>query len=133
MPALSNISINDGETTPVTHVFKPAGPDGQGVFVFRESDGVAVGDNVLTVSSRDTGNYRKVILRLRMPQTATQVVNGVSSEIVSRTNYAEATFRFAPDSTTQERLNLVTLMKAALQSGQNPDLQAVLVDNEGYY
>lgn len=133
MPLLSNIVILDGESTPVEHTFKPVSKQSDGVSTFTESDGVSVGDNVITVSSRVSNNNRKVVVRLRMPMTATQVVNGMASEVVTRTLYAETTFRFPDTCTTQERVNIVTLMKALLQTGQNPDLVAVLTDNEEYY
>lgn len=132
MPWLQDIDLVDGETTPVTHTFTPARQDQGGVSTFVESDGVPVGDNMLTVSSKMNDTNRKIIVRLRMPMTATQTVNGVASEVVTRTLFGEFSLRFPSTSTTQERQNVVSMMESAL-SGSNTALQDILVNNEEFF
>jgi len=132
MPALTIITANDRESTPVTHSFSPDGEE-NGVFRFVETDGVPVGDNVLTVSKNVTpAQKRKLRVRLAMPVTVTETVNGVDSPKIVRTAYADFAFTFDKESTLQERKNLVGLMAGLLASSE-PSMNEVLTELKGFY
>lgn len=54
MPALANIVINDGATTPVAHTFTPSGPDKNGVnWLFDRSGGIAIGFPAISIDLRE--------------------------------------------------------------------------------
>jgi len=119
MPAISTLTLYDRESTPVAHPFTPAGFRNE-VAMWKESNGTPVGDNTFTVSSRKTpsGLY-KIKMVLAMPTTVTETVNGVDSEKVVRTAYANLEFSFAENSTVQERKNTVGILQDALMSDQS--------------
>lgn len=131
MPALTSITVADGASTPVNHEFVPAGKPVAGVSEFRNTDGVAVGDNVLTVSS-SLNARRKVSIRFKLPQTATQTLNGVSSEIVTKTAYVRMDFDFAADSTLIERKDAVAFASNILGAGQT-EVREVLLNLRDFY
>jgi hypothetical protein len=78
MPAIANVVINDGATTPVAHTFTPLGKDDKGVYWFEQSTPAPANplgakrlgykqDRVLDSNSKQlTGNSR-VILTLALP------------------------------------------------------------------
>lgn len=132
MPALTSITVQDRESTPVDHTFIPDG-ENNGVFRFTESDGVPVGDNTLTIAKTVTGAMkRKVRLRLALPQVASEVINGVSSPKVVRTAYADLTLSFDAESTTQERENAVGILHNLLDSNSTL-VNSVVTELEGLY
>jgi hypothetical protein len=128
MPALTSVAVYDGEDTPVLHTFVPQNMTA-GVASFKETDGVPVGDNILTVSSSH-GTRHKVDIRLRLPQTATQTVNGVPSEIVTRTIYATVRFDYPSDSTEQERDNASEIISNLLKQAT---MKTVVVGLSDFY
>jgi hypothetical protein len=132
MPALTSITINDGESTPVAHTFVPQSKTDTGLARLVESDGTPIGDNVVTVSLKRTPTKVKARLSLAMPVTVDETVNGVVSPKVVRTAYANIDFSFDPTSSLQERKNLAVLAGNALASG-DVFIDAVFHDLEGIY
>lgn len=54
MPALANITINDGQATPVAHTFNPSGPDKNGVnYFYDRSGGIAIGFPAISIDLRE--------------------------------------------------------------------------------
>jgi len=132
MPALSTITINDRETTPVPHAYAPQ-LEKDGVFTFLVRDGVPLGDEKLTVSNVTTQNGTvKVRLRLVDPILFTQTVQGIERQTLERTAYASVEFSFDQRSTLQERKNLVGKMANLLDSSQT-DVMAICQDLEAFY
>lgn len=131
MPALQTISLNDRETTPVVHAFIPNNRD-NGVATVTRSNGVGVGDETLTVSSKWVGTKRKARMVLAVPVVQTQTINGIATPVVVRTAYAEINFTFDKTSTTQERKNLVGMLQDSLTATKTL-VNGAVIDMEGIY
>lgn len=114
MPQLQNLVLTDRATTPVSHTFVPREiTNGVGAVV--ESSGVPVGDSRFTVSLRQTSSKKYVgVLKLAVPVVQNQTINGVTSPVVVRTAYAEATFTFDSTSTEQERKDAIGMFYSSL-------------------
>jgi hypothetical protein len=119
MPNLTSLVLTDRAATPVNHTFAPQGINPQGVAALRESSGVPIGDNQVTVSQKQlsTGKWQSR-LQFTFPIVQTQTINGVSAPTVVRTARAEVSFKFDSTSTLQERKNAVGMVASALASSQ---------------
>jgi len=118
MSARTNLVINDRATTPVAHTYTPDGDDTNGVHVYSEKTTVPAGNPRFTASLRNSnGKYRPTV-KLVIPVTQTQTINGVSSPVVVRTSYAEVNFTFDALSSEQERADTVGLLANALAASQ---------------
>ena len=114
MPQLQNAVLKDRATTPVNHTFTPRDIKGN-VGELVETRGVPVGENRLTVSLRKTANGRyKGVVKLAIPEVATQTINGVSTPVVVRTAYAEVNVDFSATSSQEERNNAIGMLHSAL-------------------
>jgi len=114
MPQLANVVINDGASTPVAHTYTPMDIVGN-VARLVESNGVPVGNNVLTTSLTKTAAGRwKPVLKLQLPIVQTQTINGVSTPVVVRTAFANVEMSFDGTSTAQERKDAIALLTNAL-------------------
>lgn len=132
MPTLSPISLTDRESTPATHTFVPQSRTND-VSTFVERDGVPLGDNKLTVSLKKTQSGRyNVAIKMVLPQTVTETVNGVASESVARVAYADMKLSFDASSTAQERDNAIGMICSSLDSGQS-EMIALARDLETFY
>lgn len=120
MAARGNLVVNDRTSpTPVAHTFSPDGDDANGVHVFSEKTTVPAGNPRFTASLSQTksGRYTPK-LKLSVPITQTQTINGVSSPVVVRTAYIEVSANFDALSSTQERADAVGLMANAMATAQ---------------
>jgi hypothetical protein len=132
MPALTTITVNDREDTPVAHTYTPGAPS-KGVYEFVNSDGVPIGDEKLTVSISPTGNGNiRTRIRMMDPIVVTETINGVDRPKVERTAYASLEFTFSDRSSKQERENLVGKLANALSESQT-FMMSVCTDLEGIY
>lgn len=131
MPNLSNITVQDRESTPVSHTFSPNGEDA-GLAIFVEAGDTMVGNNTLTISSRDTGTNVKVRVKLDMPTVLTETVNGISSPRVVRRSVIDATLSFAKSSTLQERQNAIGIFANTLSASQT-DVDKVVTAVEKWF
>lgn len=115
MPQLQNLVLTDRATTPVNHTFTPRGHEGADGGRVVKAGITAIADLLFTIEPRRTpqGRY-KVDIRLVIPVVQNKVENGVSSYVVTRTNRVMMSFDFAPDSTEQERNDLVGMIRSAL-------------------
>jgi hypothetical protein len=113
MPQLTAFSLNDRETVPVAHAFVPNGAPG-GVGKMVRSNGIPVGNEVLTLSTRPVGKRYKGKIVIAVPVVQTQTINGVSTPTVVRTAYIECNTTFDETSTEQERANVVGMLYNAL-------------------
>lgn len=135
MPSVSSISVNDGETTPVTHVFVLAGfnPSNsrEAEYVNLPADGNPGNAERLRIAVKDTpaspDQYgqpgvkvapRTVSVRLHDPKVFTDSTTGIN-----RVDYPVEVFidfKVHPRATVQEVKNLRTLAAAVLMvSGLN--------------
>jgi len=131
MSQLESIVLLDAETTPVAHTFVPQAIK-DGVAALKESDGVPLGDNYVTLSIKDTPAYYKVRALLSVPQVVNETINGVTVPSVVRTAYANIDLRFDKQSTVQERQNLAA-MASDLLSGGNNLIASTIHDLEGIF
>lgn len=119
MSARTNLVINDRAGTPVAHTYSPDGDDTSGVHLYSEKTSVPAGNPRFTarLPAPSNGKYRPS-LRLQVPVTQTQTINGVSTPVVVRTAYAEVNFVFDALSSTQERADVVGLLANSLAASQ---------------
>lgn len=117
MAQLTSIVLTDRKATPVAHTFLPRTIEGP-VATLIESTGIPVGDSRFTISlGKPTaqGKY-KPTLRLTIPVVQTQTLNGVSTPVVVRTAYAEASFSFDATSSEAERNDVVGMLADSLRA-----------------
>lgn len=114
MPALANISINDGKATPVAHVYAPVTTDGSNAELANRAASIPQGFENLKVDVRKpasaTGAYR-IQVSLVLPTVAT--VNGVDT--VVRQSQASLTINMSQLSTAVERRDMRVLLANLLQ------------------
>jgi hypothetical protein len=133
MPELQSLAVYDGETTPILHTFVPTFPgNSQGVVRLKESDGVPLGDNILTLSLRQTDTKYKGRVLLVMPIVVDETINGVVVPRVVRSAIADVTLTFDQTSSAQERENVMTLMGNILL-GNQVLISGAFHDLEGIY
>ena len=101
MPAFAPITIFDGASTPVAHVFVPNGesPKDSAITRWKKSTGVKQGDYLLSTSLRDSGTKTKFRAQLTLPVMVTETINGVSVPRVVRSIFADLTLTMDETST----------------------------------
>lgn len=118
MSARANLVINDRAGTPVAHTYSPDGDDVNGVHVYSEKTSVPAGNPRFTASLRNSNGKYRPTLKITVPVTQTQTINGVSTPVVVRTAYGEVNFTFDSLSSTQERADCVGLLVNSLAAAQ---------------
>lgn len=118
MSARTNLVLTDRAATPVAHTFSPDGDDANGVHLFSEKAGVPAGYSRYTASLRQTNGKFRAVLKLAVPVTQTQVINGVSSPVIVRSAYAEVQLTFDALSSVQERADIIGMMYSSLPAAQ---------------
>lgn len=140
MPAIGNVTINDGATTPVAHTFGPAGIDANGVAKFADrSGGIPVGYLTVDISLRSpspkslekmylvTARTVTPVLEVTSPSTSTgiQPAPTVAYKLIAETKY------WMPErSTLQNRKDLRALHKNLLADAS---MTAVVENLESIY
>jgi hypothetical protein len=123
MPAIGNVVINDGATTPLAHTFGPAGIDGLVAGYADRSGGIPVGYYSLDVSLRKPSpkSIEKMYLatfRIKTPileQTSPSTSTGIQpAPTVGYTPIAELKFWLPERSALQDRKNLRAFVKNLL-------------------
>lgn len=132
MPAMTTITVNDRETTPVAHAFVPARRSNDGVNTFLRSGDSPAGREKLTLSLKSSSDKTKARLVLAVPVVIDEVINGVVRKAVQRTAYADVTFSYDNLSTLQERKNLVGLV-ANLLSASEATVDGVVTQLDDLY
>nr|UJQ85411.1 MAG: putative coat protein [Leviviridae sp.] len=119
MPQLQNLVLTDRTpVTPVAHTFTPRDITSDGVGHVGSSSGTPIGEQRASVSMKKRGNRYKGEFRLVRPVVVTETINGVSVPSVSRTAYATLTVDFDERSTTQERDDMLGMVRTALDTGK---------------
>lgn len=128
MPAQSSQSINDGQATPVAHVFSPMG--------VLQAGGEMIASYINRASSVLTGGAERLMHYFRSKKDGalghrvaivlpiTETVGGI--QVVTRVLRSTTTFDIPANSTAQNRKDLRVLTYNALATGTNV---AVAVDN----
>lgn len=115
MPAIGNIVINDGETTPIAHTFTPTTTNGAVAKLNARNSTTIEGWETLVVDvkqAQKSGQAAQVRIGLGDPVEAT--VDGQT--VVVRTSSFELKFNSPITSTAQERKNMRLLAVNALQN-----------------
>jgi hypothetical protein len=132
MPAVANVVILDGETTPVSHTFEPAKTTADYVLYEDRDAGIYIGNKKLVVTiTRPQGNGNvgnrnvKVNVRLEVPRlenVSNSTVTGIApAPTVAYRHMGDVTFTCPERGTKQERINLRALFRSALGHAQVMD------------
>lgn len=108
MPAITSIAINDGESTPISHVLAPVTTNGALARYANRAGTTPAGfetlvAEVLAPRTRDGAHT----VRFGFGDPVEVAVNGITA--VDHVNSFELKFNFSQKSTKQERKNLRTL------------------------
>lgn len=125
MPAIGNVVISDGATTPVAHTFAPVGIDGTVATYADRSGGIPVGYWTLSIGLREPvkngAAVYKVTAKLLLPileQTSPSTATGIQpAPTVGYTMAANVEFLLPARSTLQNRKDVLALCKNALANG----------------
>lgn len=135
MPNLAPLVLKDQATTPADHTFTPRSfSASNNEAVLAESTGVPVGDSTVTITGplvTPKGRYRVDIV-VKVPVVQTETINGVSNPKVVKAAYANLSFNFDANSTTQERKDIIAFVRNALATDQAM-MQGVIRDLTGLY
>jgi len=121
MVAATSFSVDDRESTPVSHTFTPNGFSADNsVAFFKNVGSVPIEDEKFSISWRESkaSQNRKVRLKLEVPVVVTETINSVNVPKVARVAICDATFTFSLDSSEQERDNAVGMFANALAASQ---------------
>lgn len=110
MPAQADLGLYDAQATPVLRTFKAAGVS-NGIAKWLEKTASVISGYLsvtfgmqLPTKAADPVRHKLV---LKTPTTATETTNGVARQIVTRQSMATVDVIIAPDSTLQERKDLM--------------------------
>jgi len=117
MPSNAPITVNDGKSTPASHVFVPTRIDKDNKAFFAENVGSSLqGRPQLSyVTSGGVGGAaHKVALQITVPKLVTVTDGAGTREVVQHTPIAKTEFVFQSTTSAQERKDMRMLMANAL-------------------
>jgi hypothetical protein len=129
MPAIANLTINDGQAAPAAHTFSVVGTTGAKATWADKSGGIPIGYAKFTNEVREaksSNGAHSVIYGYELPTMGT--VNGVSQRV--RVSSAQVRLNYAQDSTDQERKDLVAYV---INSLSNATVKAAAIGIEPHY
>lgn len=134
MPAIANIVIADGQPTPVNRTFAPLMVDKAGVaWHENRATGIQIGYDTLTIGLRRATQQvtnNKLAVKLTLPTlevTSPSTATGIQPQPTKAYELtAFVDFVLPSRSNTQERKNLITLLRNAVAPG---GVIAVCVEN----
>lgn len=113
MPALGNIVLKDGQSTPVDHTFTPVTTNGALAELANRTASSPRGfENLRIEMLKPAGGATAYKLRVGFNDPVEANVDGVVT--VVRNNSAEIKLNFSADSTAQERLDTLAMMASLL-------------------
>jgi hypothetical protein len=113
MPAIANLSINDGQATPVAHSFVVSTTDGQKATWLEKAAGNALGYLRLTFSARSASTPTAAdVTEITISQPAISTVDNVTT--LARRSSCSIRFNFAQSAPDAERKDLVAFASNAL-------------------
>lgn len=136
MPAINAITINDGASTPVAHVYTPVDvTNGVGELAERRPSGSMIGEAKLGISSRRVSASKrdKSEIRFAIPKVVTETVNGVNVDKVIGTSYIRILADWDPNHTPDERTAQKGLVRNAVAASGQTLLDAVFRGLERVY
>lgn len=129
MPAISTLTINDGQTVPVAHTYSPVSTSGAHAYWADRSPSSPAGylkiDHNVENPNGKSSMYR---ISLGTGQPVLGTVDGTS--VVVRTSSASVVFNIHPDSTLAERGDLFAYVKNLLA---NADIKTSVMNIEPFY
>lgn len=133
MPSLQSLVVTDRQATPVNFTLLPAGEnDGVGIVALADATGAAVTEMRLSIGQRKSNGRIRTTIKFKVPVVTTEVINGVSSPLVVREGFVDATFTFADTSTEAERNNVVGMFASAL-AATKPLVHDTVVKNQAVW
>jgi len=130
MPAIGNVTINDGATTPVAHTFGVVTTDGKVATYADRSGGIPAEFPLLKISSTvpaGTQRYFRVEMSISMPKSAVDPQTGKS--YIARQTQSRSIFTLPETGVLQERKDILAftknLLALALTTILVQDLEAV--------
>lgn len=139
MPAIGNIVVNDGATTPVAHTYAPAGIDGINARYADRASGIPIGYNTIDLSLRApsakslepmylaTFRVKTPVLEVTSPSTASGIQ---PAPTVAYTLIGESKFWMPERSSLQNRKDLLAMHKNLLA---NAVVTSVIENLESVY
>lgn len=114
MPSFSNLTLVDGKSTPVSHVFAPLrNPAGSAEWAEPSTDGSLTKRNTLAFTQKLPGKGRSTVsneVQLVVPYVVTETINGVSRQVVHSNVRAILTVVCDPDVPKQFRTDARTML-----------------------
>lgn len=130
MPSLASITLNDGQATPVAHVFAPVTTDGSYARL-AERLGSPVGFPTLSTMVRPPVNNGKGVYRVRFTCNVPVTTTDVSGQTVKdHENSFSVEFLISENSTAQERKDILAYCKNLMSNAIATNL---VVDLEPQY
>lgn len=123
MADLATITINDGEDTPVAHVFEPMScSNGNAGYNNLADQTWSAGQERIDLSSNPRRKIRPVKTVMRIPKVVTEVVNSVNVNKVLNFGTVTTTYNIPDDWEEQDKENLRVLNVNLQQSTVVTDL-----------
>lgn len=113
MPAVTSLTLNDRESTPVGHIFAPRLVNPTSTR-FAKAGTTPLSDIILGLNWSETDKFFNRRLMLYWPIVTNETVNGVVRPIKLRDSLIEVRAKFSRDSTLQERRNAIGVVGSAL-------------------
>lgn len=135
MPNMQPVVLTDRQSTPVEHTFVPNGQVASGVYSMRESSGIPINDNTITLSLHETPTRYKPRIKLSVPVVGDSnalTIDGSAPSVLVRTARVNIEFDFDKASTTEERNDVVGMIQDALSADQTL-LNGLIVGLEDVY
>lgn len=113
MPAIAALTVNDGQAAPVAHTFSPQTNNGSGAKWADRSPTIPAGYRTISHELADPNGSRtvhKITMGFHIPVVAT--VDG--SDTVVRYNSGQVVLNINPQSTLQERKDLIAYVANTL-------------------
>lgn len=115
MPAIASLSINDGQAAPVAHTFSPQSTTGAKAMWADRSPSIPAGYRTISHELAEPNGNRtvnKITMGFMVPVVAT--VDG--SDTVVRYNSGQVVLNVNPNSTLQERKDLLAYVANSLDN-----------------
>lgn len=135
MPAVTTISILDGQATPATHVYTMAAIKADGLSLFTErTSGAKIGEPSLSLHVRNPNkdsNAYKVTVQMNKPKVVSVTdLQGRTRDVIDYQSIAKVEFTFPPQMTKAERNDVLMLLANGLD---NATVKTVVSDLEGFW
>lgn len=133
MPAMTSVVLTDRATpTPVAHTYVPVNVSSAGVAEFRESSGVLLGANTISISHKSAGSKQQGDVRYVFNKMGTETLNGVARPVLLDTATVFLKTSFTDKSDQAFRDYVLAVVQRSLDT-TGSIIYDVLVDQEPVY